>query len=223
MQRLIGCIKTTAARLLRPFIINSFHKLYYSSENWQQNTFLGQRIEQSPLDLHLYQELVFRTKPHLIVQTGVAAGGSILFLATLLDIIGAESTASVIGVDIKLTENAKTISHPRAKLLEGSSTEHSIVDQIRKRLPEGNCMVILDSDHSKAHVLAELQAYSDLVSPGCYLVVEDTNINGHPVYPSFGPGPYEAVTDFLNQNHGFIEDHLWRKNLYSHHRWLKRC
>ena len=67
-------------------------------------------------------------------------------------------------------------------------------------------MVILDSDHSRDHVFAELQAYASLVGPGDYLIVEDTNVNGHPVHPDFGPGPTEAVDDFLAENDSFFID-----------------
>ncbi len=222
MRKLIGYIETAAAQLLRHFIIDSFHRIYYNSETWQQNRFLGLRIEQSPLDLHLYQELVFSTRPNFIIQTGVAAGGSILFFASLLDMIDSEPTSLVIGIDIKLTEQANTISHPRVRLIEGSSIEQPIVDQVKSLVGPGNCMVVLDSDHSQAHVQTELQLYSGYVSSGCYLVIEDTNINGHPVYPSFGPGPYEAASEFLIHDDRFVEDNLWKKNLYSQHRWLKR-
>ena len=212
--------------IIEPVFNVGFHLLwYYSPYNWQFNTFLGYKVKQLPFDLHLYQELIFRLKPNFILQTGVADGGSIMYFASILDLMKMPSDVLVVGVDIQLSDNSKKIDNPRVRLFEGDSTDDNLVAEIRKILPSGGGMVILDSDHSKQHVLKEMHIYKNFVASDSYMIVEDTNVNGHPVKPFFGPGPYEAVKDFMKGNTVFLQDdNLWRRNKISFHQrgWLRK-
>ncbi len=180
---------------------------YYSSifdKTWGNTSWLGVPTLKCPLDLWIYQEIIFKVKPNIIIECGTFRGGSALFMASVCDSI---NHGLIITIDINNT--SQKLSHQRIKYFIGSSTSKETVAQCKSLIGDTDrVMVILDSNHSKDHVLKELMIYSKLVTSGSYLIVEDTNLNGHPIHPKFGPvpGPMEAVKEFLSQNNNFITD-----------------
>jgi len=189
---------------LKRNIVDHFHKLYYESEKetWKNTFWLGTPTQKCPLDLWIYQEIIFEIKPDVIIECGTYGGGSALFLASICDL---SNQGEIITIDIKSMEGRP--EHKRITYLLGSTTSQEIVEKVRDLIKNKNrVMAILDSDHNKEHVLRELEIYSPFVTKGSYLIVEDTNINGHPVEPDFGPGPMEAVKEFLERNKNFVTD-----------------
>ena len=142
---------------------------------------MGIPIIQLPADIIATQEVIWKTKPDIIIETGVARGGSVLFMASILEMMG---NGQVIGVDIDIRKhNRESIeAHPMSKrvtLIEGGSVDESILKQVRANIPDGaRVMVVLDSDHSRDHVLEECRAYGPMVTKDCYMVVADTLV-GH--------------------------------------------
>lgn len=191
---------------------NQFHELYYNSLVWRGYThWLGVPIQKCPLDLWIYQEIIYSLKPDIIIECGTADGGSALYLAGICELIG---KGRVITIDIN--NSAGRPSNQRILYLTGSSVSKSVVKRVRSEInPQDIVLVILDSDHRKEHVLTEMRIYGGLVSRGSYMIVEDTNINGHPVYSKFGPGPAEAVEDFLKETKKFVQDRSWEKFFLS--------
>jgi cephalosporin hydroxylase len=208
----------------RRSVVDAFHRLYYETGlaggTWTDTRFLGVPTLKCPLDLWLYQELLHELRPGLVVETGTAHGGSALYLATLCEVGGG---GEVISIDLE--ERPDRPRHPRLTYLTASSTDPAAVRRVAERARGvDTVLVVLDSDHRRDHVLAELRAYAPLVTPGSYLVVEDTNVNGHPVYEEFGPGPMEAVEDFLKEHDEFAVDPAREKLLltFSPRGWLRK-
>jgi cephalosporin hydroxylase len=185
--------------------IDAFHDLYYNGRPgeghiFQRTTWMGVPCLKCPLDLWIYQEILYEIRPDLIIETGTHLGGSALYLAHVLDILG---KGEIVTIDIN---DSPRPQHPRVHYVQGSSANPDLVATAVHGRRREVCMVILDSDHSEAHVTAELEILAPYVTPDSYLIVEDTNINGHPTYPSFGPGPFEALQQFLPQHPEFIVD-----------------
>src|SRR5688572_28688091 len=130
-----------------------------------------------PFDLWIYQELLVRTRPDFVIETGTWRGGSALCLAMILEQIG---HGQVVTVEVDVKPNLP--EHPRIKYLVGLCIDEAVIGEVREIVGSQRALVILDSHHETEHVYQELIAYSPFVQTGDYLIVEDTNINGHPVY-----------------------------------------
>jgi cephalosporin hydroxylase len=181
-------------------------------------SWMGVPIIQMPADVMATQEVIWATKPDVIIETGVARGGSVLFMASLLEILG---KGKVIGVDIDIrAHNREAIqTHPMSKrvvLVEGGSVDEGTLARVRAEIPDGaSVMVVLDSDHSRKHVLAECRAYGPMVTPGCYMVVADTLV-GHVTEENAprkrskvwfkGDEPLSALQDYMAETNRFEVD-----------------
>jgi cephalosporin hydroxylase len=165
---------------------------------WDTTTWVGVKTLKSPPDMWNYQEILYSLQPALVVEYGTRYGGSALFFAAIMRQIG--NRFKVLSVDIDgETVSTKTRQDSDIELLTMSSTDSRVADRVaslRKEYP-GPMFVILDSDHSRKHVLAEMMSLRSVVASGDYLIVEDSCVNGHPVLPSHGPGPFEASQEYF--------------------------
>jgi cephalosporin hydroxylase len=206
--------------------VADFHRAYYEAGVaggiWKATTWLGVQTWKCPLDLWVYQEIIHEQRPDLVIETGTAYGGSALFMATIFDAVG---HGEIITIDLDDVSWPSRPEHPRITYITASSTDPAIVAELADHASRlERVMVVLDSDHSAEHVYNELCAYAPMVTPGSYLIVEDTNINGHPVYETFGPGPMEAAQKFLQETTEFAMDETREKFLLTFNPggWLRR-
>lgn len=165
-------------------------------------TWGGLAVDKCAQDMMVYQEIITATRPDIIIECGSWTGGSSLFFAEICHLSG---TGEVLSIDIQPPDFPSPL-HPRLTLLKGHSGHPETIKRVGEWAKGRQGFVILDSDHTKDHVLAELEAYWPWVARGNYLIVEDTNVNGHPVLPDFGPGPWEAVQEWLPKHPGFRQD-----------------
>ena len=180
-------------------------------------TWLGRPIIQFPQDMVAVQEIIWSTHPDLVIETGIAHGGSLVLSASILELLGGDGLVVGVDIDIRAHNRRELETHPlahRITLVEGSSTEAEIVEQVRG-LAAGRerVLVILDSNHTHEHVLQELELYSPLVRAGSYIVVFDTVIEDMPADTfserpwGVGDNPKTAVHEFLRRNDRFEVDH----------------
>ena len=189
-------------------------------------SWLGRPIIQYPQDIIAFQEIIWKIKPDLVIETGIARGGSLLFLSSMLEL---NKRGVVLGIDNSLRSHneisiKKHLMYKRIKILKGSSIEPEIIQSVFKiARNKKKIFLILDSDHGKEHVLKELISYSPLISKGCYIVVCDTILDNFPKNWLQNHGinrpwnkqnnPKTAVCEFLKLNNRFIIDKYFENKL----------
>ena len=188
-------------------------------------TWMGRPIIQYPQDMIAMQEIIWDVRPDLIIETGIAHGGSLIYYASILELIG---KGEVLGIDIDIRSHNRTEieNHPmgkRIKMIQGSAIADTVIEQVIAFVKgKQTVMVCLDSNHTHAHVLRELELYSPFVTIGSYLIAFDTIVEDLPadLYSerpwSIGDNPKTAVFDFLKENDNFrINDEIDNKLLVS--------
>jgi len=194
-------------------------KLYAQYKLTHDVTWMGIPIIQFPEDSIMMQELIWKVRPDVIIECGLGHGGSALFYASLLEVMG---KGRVIGIDIEIRHYNKIAikSHPlshRIEMLEGSSISEEVINAVKKRIKGANkVMVTLDSNHSKEHVAKEIELYNKLVTPGSYLVVMDGAQafvwdipNGKPEWKE--DNPLKAIEEFIENNPQFRIDSYYNR------------
>lgn len=179
-------------------------------------TWMGRPIIQFPQDIVAMQEIIWRVQPDLIIETGIAHGGSLIFHASMLELLGNDGRVLGIDIDIRAHNRVEIEKHPMFRhitMIEGSSIDPSVAEQVYQFAKDKrSIMVVLDSNHTHAHVLRELELYAPLVTKGSYLIVFDTVVEDMPSELfsdrpwGIGNNPKTAVWEFLKHNDRFEID-----------------
>lgn len=175
---------------------------YWHSLGWRDTTWLGRRVQNSAADLIAYQQLLVRLRPDWIIETGAGNGGRAGFLASVCDLVG---NGRVVSIDSRPPDD--DVDHPRIERVVGYPHHDDVVEQVRDIVGDApNALVVLGTLGSQKRMMAEFEAYHGFVPVGSYVIVEETIVNGHPVWPGFGPGPAEAVKQVLARHDNFAVD-----------------
>lgn len=188
-----------------PTVHHAFSEHYYRKQTQFKLEYQGVPIVKCPFDLWIYQQIIYDTQPDVIVETGTFGGGSALWLADQCQQLCHRPLWQIVSVDLE--QRPELPEHDRIHYIAGkSSTSKEAVQAVCDLIkPLDRVMVILDSDHSASHVYDELMLYSPLVTPGCYLIVEDTNYHAYPGQRR-NYGPAQAIKDWQPTNRGFEID-----------------
>lgn len=187
-------------RWMHRFAHLAYHHWYYDTAVWRKTTYLGVPCLKSVSDMWNYQEILHQLRPSLVIEFDTHSGGATLFFSHLLRHINAHSKVLTVDIDHALA-SPQLRADDHIECVIRSSTDVAVADRIRqlRSVYPGPAFVILDSDHSMVHVLNELRLLRDLLRRGDYVIVEDSNVNGHPVMPKHGPGPMEAIMAYFEE------------------------
>ncbi len=207
-------------------VVQDFHRLWYHTPTtWHMTRYRGIPTLKCPFDLQIYHELIHELRPTLIVETGTAYGGSALHFS---DCMAMAHTGGIV-VTIDTEKRERPIDSTGGIIrLHGSSIDPKIVRRVHEAgaRPHGAVVLVsLDADHARDHVLAEMEAYCDMVTPGSFMVVEDTNLGGHPIGVGLDDGgPAAAVDTFLKTHPEFKREAICERYLLTMHPggWLRR-
>jgi cephalosporin hydroxylase len=182
----------------------AYLKWYHEANIWKQVSYRGVRTLKLPSDMWNYQEIIFTHQVGWVIETGSRHGGSAIFFADLLRNMGRPGKVFSVDYAPELDPRAKT--DEGVQFITGDSADPAIIDRVMAQIPDqrGKIFLILDSDHSARHVRRELNAWIPRLRSGDYVLVEDTVVNGNPVRPEHGPGPLEAIREFIQENPGVL-------------------
>jgi cephalosporin hydroxylase len=179
-----------------------FVEAYWNTLAWQQTTWMGHEVPKPPTDLFAYQELISAVEPDWIIETGTGTGGRALFLASICDL---HDSGRVISVDAR-KDDARP-AHPRITYVKGDPANGKVVKKIRQQVgADAKGLVILGTRGTAGETITQFRLYEQFVPVGSYVVIEDTVVNGHPVWPDFGPGPAESVKGVVESRGDFVAD-----------------
>lgn len=192
-------------------ILRNANIIYFRSQVYEHTYWMGHKCAKCPMDMWVYQEMMHKLDTDLLIETGTLMGGSALFFAHMFDNMG---KGKIMSIDINLQPNLP--QHPRIDYLQGSSIDEQILAKVEAAVSEAkSVIVLLDADHKAPYKLKEMQAYAQFVTPGSYMIAEDTCFDAYPAFPEYGPGPAQAVKEFMSDNTDFELDRNWERHMIS--------
>jgi cephalosporin hydroxylase len=184
-------------------LADTYLEAYWQNQGWRRTSWLGRRVARPPADLITYHEIINEVRPNWIINTRTGDGGRAMFLASMCDVVG---HGQVLSLDNR--DRGDLPEHDRLHYLFGPLEGPETKQRIREitGTDDPGVLAILGTASSKRKMMMEFDLVADLVPVGSYVIFEDTIVGGHPVWPSFGPGPYEAIIDLLAVHPGFVSD-----------------